>query len=467
MQKKNKKHFIGIGITEHNRPDVLRECLANLKKYMPKDAKLVIVDDASTIPLPEATYRFEKNVGVARAKNKCFELLQDCEHIFLFDSDCWPKDKDWWKPYVEGREPHYSYIFQHFINQRLNDCEVLYECSDYTAYSHPRGCMLYFDSVCMDAIGGMDTNYKRWGYEHVDISNRIYNVGLTAWRYMDVPNSNQLIHSQDEHQAVNSTVSMQERRPYLEEMKGHFLRSFASTAYCGFVEWQPNEPVGTKDIVLGCYFTSKMDTQRNIMWTPNLDDVRKLAESMNGQKLVILHDCFDDDVYINDETEFVRVETNINPYFQRWFSEWEYLREHPEVRKVFHVDTTDVLLLRNPFDSMEEGKIYVGSEETVLYNNWIVTHHKVPFLLNYFKQHPRLRLLNCGLVGGDRQDVMDFMRKMNQVYHDEAGRVGDFEMGLFNYVCRMHFNEKLITGEKVHTQFKTFRDNGVAWWQHK
>lgn len=467
MPKKDKPYLIGIGVTEHNRPDVFAEFLTNIKKHMPKNAKLVIVDDASETPVKEATYRFKQNVGVARAKNKCLELLEDCEHIFLFDSDCWPKAKDWWKPYIEGEEPHYSYIFQHFVKQKLGDCEVLYENSKFVAYTHPRGCMLYFDSICMDAVGGMDTNYRRWGYEHVDISNRIYNVGLTAFRYMDVHDSDKLIHSQDEHQAVDSTVSMEERKPYLQEMRSHFLQSFTSTAYCGYKEWQPNLPVGTKDIVLGCYFTGKLDTQRNVVWQPNLEDVRVLAESMKGQELVILHDSFDDDVYINDETKFVRVETSINPYFQRWFSEWEYLREHPEVRKVFHVDTTDVELLRNPFSDMEDGKLYVGSEGVRLHNNWILRHHPIPFLQTFFRQYASMRLLNCGIVGGDRKDVMDFMRKMNQVYHDEHGKVGKFEMGLFNYVCRLYFQKKIVTGEKVHTAFKAYKDNGVAWWRHK
>lgn len=434
---------------------------------MPKNAKLVVVDDASVEPVKGATYRFEKNVGIARAKNKCIELLQDCEHVFLFDSDCWPKAKDWWKPYVEGSEPHYSYIFQHFTDQQLNDCDLLYAAKDYNAYTHPRGCMLYFDSVCFEAIGGMDTNYKRWGYEHVDISNRIYNVGLTAFRYMDVKDSSLLIHSEDEHRAVPSTVSMAERQPYLQEMKSHFLRSFNSTAYCSFTDWQPNEPVGTKDIVLGCYFTSKLDTQRNTMWTADLEALRPLAESMKGQKLVILHDCFDENVSLPD-TEFVRVDTYLNPYFQRWFSEWEYLREHPEVRRVFHVDTTDVEMLRNPFEEMEEDKIYVGSEEVQLYNNWIIRNHQIPFLLTFFTQNARLRLLNCGLVGGSRKDVMDFMRTMNKIYQDEKGNVGPFEMGLFNFVARVHFNHKLVTGRQVHTVFKQYEKfNQVAWWKHK
>lgn len=465
----NKKSYkIGIGVTEHNRPDVFKNFLQNVKKYMPKDAKLVIVDDASEVPIKEATYRFEQNVGIARAKNKCLELLQDCDHIFLFDSDCWPKSEDWWKPYVEGKEPHYSYIFKDFINQKLNDCKELYRTNSLVAYTHARGCMLYIHRSCLDAVGGMDVNYKRWGYEHVDYSNRIYNVGLTLFRYMDVPNSSELIHSEDEHQAVNSTVSMQERQPYLLEMKGHFERSFESKAYCNFVERAPSPIVGTEDVVLASYFTGHVDPQRGVQWQASINDIMVLANSMKGQKLVVLNDCFEGNEEVPANVELVKVETALNPYFQRWISEYEYLRDHPEIRKVFHVDATDVEMLHNPFEHMEDGKLYVGSEKAVLYIQWMVQHHKVPFLIDFFKKNARQTLLNCGLVGGSRADVMDFMHRFNTLYSDKEGKVGEVEMGLFNYVCRTFYQGKLVTGLPVHTLFKAYdTTNPTAWWRHK
>lgn len=63
--------------------------------------------------MPEATYRFEENVGIARHKNKCLELLADagCEHLFLFDDDAYPLVEDWWRPYVDSPEPHLMRIF--------------------------------------------------------------------------------------------------------------------------------------------------------------------------------------------------------------------------------------------------------------------------------------------------------------------------------------------------------------------
>lgn len=470
MTKNKDKKFaykIGIGVTEHNRLDVFAEFLENIKKFMPLNAKLVVVDDASTEPVKEATFRFEQNVGIARAKNKCLELLQDCEHIFLFDSDCWPKTKDWYKPYVEGSEPHYCYIFTDFIDMKLNDCEEVYRDSELVGYTHARGCMLYMHNSVLDVVGGMDVNYKRWGYEHVDYSNRIYNAGLTMFRYQDVPNSFDLIHSEDEHRKVSSTVSMQERQPYLQEMKAYFEKSFNSDAYCPFTE-SAKSSVGTQDIILTSYLTSQPDPQRDITWEADINACMALINSVGDQKLVLINDCFDENTPVPDNVELVRVESTLNPYFQRWFSEYKYLKDHPEIRKVFHVDSTDVEMINNPFPHMVAGKLYVGSEQAYVGTPWMIKHHTARFMTDFFRRNRRTMLLNCGLVGGDRKEVMELMRRMNAKYVEEKGNVGKFEMGLFNYICRTYMQSKIVVGNNIHTKFKAFdRVNMKPWWRHK
>src|SRR5690554_5113268 len=89
---------IGIGVTTRNRPKVFSETLKNLRKHLPEGSELVIVDDASGEPVKEATYRFARQAGIAKAKNKCLELLADagCTHFFLFDDDCYPRRDGWW-----------------------------------------------------------------------------------------------------------------------------------------------------------------------------------------------------------------------------------------------------------------------------------------------------------------------------------------------------------------------------------
>lgn len=464
--KENMKQFeynIGIGVTEHNRPEVLEMFLKNIKKYMPENAKLVIVDDASDIPVKNATYRFEENAGIARSKNKCLELLQDCKHIFLFDDDCWPKTKNWWKPYVESREPHLCYIFKDFIDRPANDCRIVYEDSKLIGYSHARGCMFYIENRVLDVVGGMDSRYKRWGYEHVDYSNRIYNAGLTRFRFQDVPDSFKLIYSMDEHVAVNSTVTVPERMAHLKEMKQHFENSWTSREYCNYRS-EGGPQVGN-NIILTCYFTGHEDTMRKITWKPNFKQLQPLIDSMHGQKLVILHDCFDD-IETPENVELVRVETCLNPYFQRWASYHEYLLEHPEIEKVFCVDATDVEMLKNPFHDIVKGRLYLGTEPIQLYNNWMIAQHRN--MIGFFRKNATLKLLNAGIVGGYRDDVFDFIHDINAEYFGKETQWGNEDMGIFNWVARENHNIKLSTGPHVNTRFKAYETNNkTAWFKHK
>lgn len=197
--------MIGIGITTRNRREVFAKTLTMVVRFMPKDAKLVVVDDASDVPLKSSTYRFEENVGVARAKNKCLELLDDCHHIFLFDDDCHPIKEDWWKPYVHSKENHLMYQFK-LPYKPHSDMSEVFRDGEVVAYTHTRGSMLYVKRRVLDVVGGMDTRYGLGMYEHTDWTNRIHNAGLTRYRAMDVPGSNELLYCLDQDQHVASAI---------------------------------------------------------------------------------------------------------------------------------------------------------------------------------------------------------------------------------------------------------------------
>lgn len=73
---------IAICITTRNRHSVLDFSLAEWKKYKPKNSKIFIVDDASNIPVKNSNFRFDKQQGIAKAKNKCLELAEDFDFVF-------------------------------------------------------------------------------------------------------------------------------------------------------------------------------------------------------------------------------------------------------------------------------------------------------------------------------------------------------------------------------------------------
>ncbi len=194
---------IGIGITTYgNRKTPALEMIRNYTT----NAKIATVDCK----------------GIAKAKNMCLALLDDCEHIFLFDDDCWPKINSWFVPYVLSGINHLSYTFNR---------KVLNENNGITEYELPSGCMLYINRKCLDVVGGFDEAFEGYSYEHVNYSQRVFNAGLTPACYLDVTHSSDYIHSMDEHKQIVSSVSQLDRgksiqanRPLL--MKNRFSKEF-------------------------------------------------------------------------------------------------------------------------------------------------------------------------------------------------------------------------------------------------
>lgn len=125
------------------------------------------------------------------------------------------------------------YIFTSFGNQTRSISEI-YRDNNVVAYNHVRGCMLYCERKVLDTIGGMDKIYGIGLYEHTDWTNRIHNAGLTTHRVMDIPNSNELIYSMDEHQEAESTFSKIDRIKMIRKNRIIKLKNLNSKAYKEF-----------------------------------------------------------------------------------------------------------------------------------------------------------------------------------------------------------------------------------------
>lgn len=221
--------------------------------------------------------------------------------------------------------------------------------------------------------------------------------------------------------------------------------------------------------VITTFYTSHVDPQRDIVWKADYSKLKALIDSVvaHGEKLVILHDCFDD-VEDTDHVKHVKVECKINPYYQRWFHIEQYLIDNPTVDNVFCVDGTDVVMLKSPFSEMEDDKLYVGDETKVLGDPYTRTDWPHPFMQRFVDRHLGKTLLNAGLCGASRKVMLDFLAVMLLMY-SACGekKLSPFDMSLFNLVCYTYFEDKIIHGEKVNTVFQSFTPNEVSWWMHK
>lgn len=466
--------FIGIAMSTHGRRDTALKVWAEIVLRAPEGSKLLVVDDASEEPFPAPDlqawnlYRFEENVGVARAKNKALELLDDCEHIFLFDDDCFPTADDWWKPYVESPEPHLSYQFADLSGVRkLGDLCLLHSDGKHVAYSGQRGCLLYYSREAIRQAGGFDVLFVRHGYEHPDLANRIYNLGLTTWRFADVQGSEKLIYSMDEHCQIARSVPTKERLEVHPANEQRYLDQYDSTEYREYRE--------QTDVVVTHLLTQTADPQRGVPMKADSKLLSKLTQSLRGESLVVLHDQLED--VSTSAVRYERVERSIaNPYFDRHLHSYQWLRDHPEVRYVWCVDGTDVVMLHKPWEHMEPGTLYLGFENKVVGNQWMIKNHPSHFVNKFIRENADLQLLNAGLIGGDRATVMQFLHDIVSCYHDvlvrqflgaeaETQTLGD--MGALNYVAYTKYADKLVYGSHINTTFKAEERNDHSWFKHK
>lgn len=443
---------IGIGITTHNRNELVASTVAKILAVTP-GARVVVVDDASQTPVQindAIVYRFDQNVGIARAKNKCIELLAGCQNIFLFDDDTYPKKIGWHEPYIASPEHHLMYLFDKWANGKpVGDDAVIYKDDLHTAHSHARGCMLYVDDVAIATVGGMDTRFGKAMEEHADWSTRIHNAGLTTFKYMDVINSDQLIYSMDQSQEVASSIPRADRVQGIERNKKLIQDRQDSVEFA---------PYG-KDVVIACYFANVFDAQRNTQWQPDLKAIDKLKRSVeaHGVEFVLIHNCFD---LPN------KVSISSSPYFERWLKEWQYLRDRRDINNVFVVDATDVDMVNNPFAHIKDNVLYIGDEPgNTLNNRWMTTRHLEPTVNKFLIENAALPLLNCGVVGGNRKLVMDLCREL-YLYHAQYPQ-DQTEMGIFNKVLYTKFADQLEYGRHVTSVFKKFEGATNAWFRHK
>ncbi len=458
----------GVAVTTHNRPKQLEQFLENIIRFTPPNVPLVVVDDGCA---PPAQVPVEANATVVRhplargipaAKNACIEELmrEDVEHLFLFDDDTWPIVDRWWEPYVNGPEPHYQYSWQKVATTRRSVplMQEVYRDQYLVGYGHSMGCVLYLHRDVVQRVGGMDLRFGLGSEEHIEYSQRIHNANFTTFVGQDVPDSNKLFYASDEYQAVSSSLSKASRKEHMDRNRELRLELIASDQFVSYLV--------PRDKVLGFFSNAHADIMEGRVgnvWEADSDRLEPLVRSVGAHsgRMVIFHDCFEPGQLT---VENYRVPTPLSPYNQRWITKYQYLRSHPEIRYAWCVDSTDVTMLRDPFEEMQPDTLYCGWETTVVGHDWVRRHSEK--VSDWVERHHDKMLLNCGVVGGDRNTLMRLCRRMIDMWAKYGGDPLQ-ETIWFNMLARDEF-PLLETGPRVATAFKMYHTSDPhAFWCHK
>lgn len=154
----------GVGvITVGRRP--IRDYL------LPDDCTFVVVTDT-------------ERRGVAWARNQVLQQLDHCEHIFLFDDDCWPVMRGWaeyWAGQCEAAGVRYSALPEAFktdIEYRAPGFR--WPPGEMIAWDGGIGAAIYQHRSALDVIGGYNEILRGYGFEDAGRANRAQRAGLTG-----------------------------------------------------------------------------------------------------------------------------------------------------------------------------------------------------------------------------------------------------------------------------------------------
>ena len=241
----NNNEKIGVGIITCNRPEYLKQLLNSLTGCLV--SSIVIVNDGKPLdanPPLGVLLNNEKNVGVAKSKNKAMKYLyeQGCEFIFIIEDDMIIKDKTVFDQYVNAYKSsgihHFNYgpgspfnRKQKIRNFDLHNRHLLdsgtepnpklvvdYGACKIALYEHTVAMFSFFTRTLLDQnLGYMCEDFDNC-WEHVSSTNYIIKAGYHPpfWWFADLANSHDLI--EEAPGAIENSAIAKDKSAWMEKV---------------------------------------------------------------------------------------------------------------------------------------------------------------------------------------------------------------------------------------------------------
>lgn len=243
-----------------------------------------------------------------------------------------------------------------------------------------------------------------------------------------------------------------------------------------------------KNLIVTAHISGVYDVNRSaILANDVFSIVADWANSISdlGLQAIIFHNNFSEDTckkFKNEHVNFVKIEFNpqYNPNVFRYFVYNEFLKQHfQSIENIFFTDVSDVVVLKNPFQEKlyleNSSAVFCGDEPEILDNLWMQNHgnHLRNRISDYAIFETNFKneiLLNCGIIGGKTAVMKPFIQKLwaiHEKYNCDNKTLFTGDMGAFNYLVRRQYNDTVIHGNPVNTEFKKYFADSSCWFQHK
>lgn len=243
------------------------------------------------------------------------------------------------------------------------------------------------------------------------------------------------------------------------------------------------------NFIFASLLTGVYDVNRNeILQQNQFGTIQKWYDSIVKLQLsaIVFHNTFSKKIvekYANEYVQFIAVEYDgkLNPNVLRYFIYRDYIRQHSQhINNLFVTDITDVEVINNPFENKtfieNPDSLFCGDEPKLLDNEWMQAHNdhlrnSMPGFTLYEELNKNKTLLNCGVIGANIS-VMELLLAEMIAIHDAYSFTNKtaytLDMGVFNYIARTAFADKIIHGEPVNTIFKKYEiERTDCWFRHK
>jgi glycosyltransferase involved in cell wall biosynthesis len=169
--------------------------------------KVVVYDDNSksnTEELCRQNYPEEiihayatRQSGVAAGKNYCLKVLKECDYIFLFDDDCFPKLQGWEACYIDASRRSGDHVLIYTRQGALHVHKIIEKGDAVNYFSIGAGCLLFITRRALTELGGFNPNYSFYGHEHNGYCVRAQRAGLNRKAFAVPVDAINYIHSLD------------------------------------------------------------------------------------------------------------------------------------------------------------------------------------------------------------------------------------------------------------------------------
>jgi hypothetical protein len=229
------------------------------------------------------------------------------------------------------------------------------------------------------------------------------------------------------------------------------------------------------ELILTSYFTSKPNPQLGVLSNrldPNSVVTETLLNSTSLTKplfqsitdlnlnLIVFHDELSEELILQNQNKNIRfIKVRLGDYStndERYFIYYEFIRQI-NVKSIFMIDCFDVVCIKPPFALLSENphKLFIGRDSCYSIANSEYLINKLSLIIKnifikqppgYFDNFLQMPLFNAGIIGGNTENILPFLKKVCGVMTDVDNDLNN-NMCVINYVIYIMYMSQYYFGK--------------------